>query len=102
MHPPMISMGYRKVKFHSDKQSAAHCDKRAVAQVFPPLHDDEKVLRRSFQQLAVGERIAVQQQEVGERVPFDHTELAQIGLRGLDMSSNSALSGVAISQARSG
>jgi len=23
-------MGYSKVKFHSDKQSAAHCDKRAV------------------------------------------------------------------------
>jgi hypothetical protein len=93
----MISMGYRKVKFHSDKQSAAHCAKRAVECTgLPALHDDEKVLRRIFRQLAVGERIAVQRQEVGERVPFDHTELAQIGLRGPDMSSNSALSGVAI------
>jgi hypothetical protein len=99
----MISKGYRKVKFHSEKQSAAHCAKRAVECTgLPALHDDEKVLRRSFQQLAVGERIAVQQQEVGERVPFDHTELAQIGLRGPDMSSNPALSGIAILQPRSG
>ena len=64
----------------------------------PVLHDDEKVLRRSFQQLDVGERIAVQQQEIGERVPFDHTELAQIGLRGPDVASDSALSAVAILQ----
>jgi hypothetical protein len=42
----MISMVYRKVKFHSDKQSAARCDKRAVACTgLPALHDDEKVLR---------------------------------------------------------
>ena len=60
----------------------AKCHTRAecVLVDLPVLHDDDEVLRRVFDQLDVGERIAVDEQEVGERAFLDHAELAGIGI----------------------
>src|SRR5215510_8536003 len=45
---------------------------------FPVLHDDDKVLRRVLDALDVRERVAVDEQEVGESSLFDHAELARV------------------------
>ena len=42
------------------------------------LHDDDEILRRIFDQLDVGNRVAVDKQEIGKCALLDHTELAGI------------------------
>jgi hypothetical protein len=41
------------------------------------LHDDDEVPCRIFQQLDVGDRVAVDEQQVAERAFFNDSELAQ-------------------------
>src|SRR5262249_14276349 len=51
---------------------------QSVFEDFPVLHDDDEVLCRIFDELDVGDRVAVGEQEVGECAFLDHPELAGI------------------------
>ena len=63
-------------------QQGTHTDRALFAQcilVDPAvLHDDEEVLFRIFDQLDVRDRVAVDEQEVGERAFLDHAELPRV------------------------
>jgi hypothetical protein len=46
----------------------------------PVLHDDEEILLRVFDERDVGDRIAVDHDEVSQRTLFDESELPRIGI----------------------
>src|SRR5262245_20777397 len=54
------------------------CALQRLFEDFPVLHDDDEVLCRIFDALDVGDRLAVDEQEVGECAFLNHPELAGI------------------------
>src|SRR6478752_4912377 len=44
------------------------------------LHDDHEVLRRIGDEVDVGQRVAIDKQQIGERALLHDTELARIGI----------------------
>jgi hypothetical protein len=51
---------------------------QTILEDLPVLHDDDEVLSRIFDQLDVGNRVAVDKQDVSECALLDHPELAGI------------------------
>src|SRR5262249_5820004 len=54
------------------------CALQSVFEDFPVLHDDDEVLCRIFDELDVGDRVAVDEQDVSKCALLDHPELAGI------------------------